>query len=559
MTAETKWTPSGGQSAQELSANGGSFGVPSIYCAILGMAFAIVGREAFRYPTLPDMQSHVGIFPIDGIINIPFGTLIATLMLAVMAFLCRSGLSLNKVFSLPLMLLCCILMAIPAISQPISSISQNAASLLVYATFLNQICGFYLLGAWAYATFDRMTIRSSFPLIVIASLVAGIVQVLLGFSHAEISGVLCAIIPFLSLIAWLRYRKQTAIDARIEVETLRLRAQECTEYAEPSGATQSSIGFSSTGKPPDAACLFGNPTSKTAVWISLLACGSINYTLHMGWTHVVIVTWGPILNQTLGSVGVIAVCLILLGITQKYAMLRSCTFYVLLNVVVLVLSAVGLCLTLDVQSISWIMLSAPVLNATHTVIMIMVWMLPFCLETDAPPMTHFFFALCMYRIGALVSNILEPLILQNYLFPILCLGLMGICVVVLGICMLRTEEDRFVAGQDKSLHAADNLEVDDEQQSTYEAMLFRTFISDIYGLTKREAEVALSLGEGLTLSEISEQLVISPETAKTHRRNALRKMRVATTRELIDLVKELHENEFETFRRVLIANIEPRN
>ncbi len=48
------------------------------------------------------------------------------------------------------------------------------------------------------------------------------------------------------------------------------------------------------------------------------------------------------------------------------------------------------------------------------------------------------------------------------------------------------------------------------------------------GLTPREREVVALLAEGLTGEEIAERLYVSPETVRTHVRNAMEKLEANT-------------------------------
>jgi DNA-binding NarL/FixJ family response regulator len=58
-------------------------------------------------------------------------------------------------------------------------------------------------------------------------------------------------------------------------------------------------------------------------------------------------------------------------------------------------------------------------------------------------------------------------------------------------------------------------------------------LPDSPALTRREREVFRLVGEGLTNTQIAQQLFISPSTAKVHVRNVLRKLGVTTRYEAI--------------------------
>jgi DNA-binding CsgD family transcriptional regulator len=56
------------------------------------------------------------------------------------------------------------------------------------------------------------------------------------------------------------------------------------------------------------------------------------------------------------------------------------------------------------------------------------------------------------------------------------------------------------------------------------------------GLTPRESELIMSLAKGHTLEHISKLMYLSPNTLKTHRTNAYRKLRVNSRQEFLDLL-----------------------
>jgi DNA-binding NarL/FixJ family response regulator len=63
---------------------------------------------------------------------------------------------------------------------------------------------------------------------------------------------------------------------------------------------------------------------------------------------------------------------------------------------------------------------------------------------------------------------------------------------------------------------------------------------DGYGLTARESEILLALGEGLSTKTIAERFGLSARTVDVHRANIRRKLGVATLPELIAKAVEYH-------------------
>ena len=61
-------------------------------------------------------------------------------------------------------------------------------------------------------------------------------------------------------------------------------------------------------------------------------------------------------------------------------------------------------------------------------------------------------------------------------------------------------------------------------------------------LTRREREILGALAEGMSGAQIAEKLVLSPETVRTHVRNAMAKLGASTTRsQAVALALQHHE------------------
>ncbi len=57
-------------------------------------------------------------------------------------------------------------------------------------------------------------------------------------------------------------------------------------------------------------------------------------------------------------------------------------------------------------------------------------------------------------------------------------------------------------------------------------------------LTRKEEDILVLVAKGLSYPQICEQLVLSPNTIKTHARNIYRKLNVSSKQEAIQLVKK---------------------
>ena len=67
-------------------------------------------------------------------------------------------------------------------------------------------------------------------------------------------------------------------------------------------------------------------------------------------------------------------------------------------------------------------------------------------------------------------------------------------------------------------------------------------------LTKREREILGALAEGMSGAQIADQLVLSPETVRTHVRNAMAKLGASTRSQAVALALQ-HQRDHRRTRR----------
>ena len=89
-----------------------------------------------------------------------------------------------------------------------------------------------------------------------------------------------------------------------------------------------------------------------------------------------------------------------------------------------------------------------------------------------------------------------------------------------------------------------------------ERLLFWVYVSTVFRLTEREFEVLDLLLRDFGIKEIAQELIVSYDTAKTHKRNVLQKMGVASTEELREKIALIERRDFPKFLRTLLEKAE---
>ncbi len=210
---------------------------------------------------------------------------------------------------------------------------------------------------------------------------------------------------------------------------------------------------------------------------------------------------------------------------------------------------------------SYLLAYAFLQSFTEKLAMFLMFVAPFLLATKRPAVMTWLVALILFETGKLLaSSLLTVLPADVYagctVGAAFALSLASIGLVVIDGSRSAGGSRRESTGEQALENDGVDCDGDDAREAAFEGRacdsastateqpqnaLSETPVERItreYRLTNREEEVLQLLAQGMTARAISEELIISPGTAKSHLRNIYAKLGVHTQSELILLVHE---------------------
>jgi DNA-binding CsgD family transcriptional regulator len=184
---------------------------------------------------------------------------------------------------------------------------------------------------------------------------------------------------------------------------------------------------------------------------------------------------------------------------------------------------------------SWVFLYLVLLNTVERLVYLFIILSPFLVRTHFPVLYTCALAYLSFAAGKILRNLLvrlmpmDTFMIGSVVFLIVLLS----CWIVSALLEQRHREHGL--GDIRSPVSSDESVVSNSINKLQKAT---HYVTEKYCLTKREGEILLLLARGRTARLISEQLTISPKTAKTHLRRIYTKMGVHSQQELISIIEE---------------------
>ena len=191
-------------------------------------------------------------------------------------------------------------------------------------------------------------------------------------------------------------------------------------------------------------------------------------------------------------------------------------------------------------------------DATHKLVLFLSWLLPLYLQEPSRRMAKMSIMLACYQLGALAAMVLSEYVYVQFLAILACFVLLAFDIIELYTQWITLVEKAKQSPLDPATGLSGLSDLDSASGSSatalqYETMLFEVYLSERFNLTRRELEVESLLEKGCTTKEIAEALVISRDTAKTHRRNVMKKIGAHSADELSSILRDMYLGDFQKF------------
>lgn len=488
----------------------------SLLFAIIGIALLTFGREAFRYPTT--LQNEGISFAAQSPLSTSWigPTVIIAGLFLTAAFL-SSEKKTDRLFShIPFGISIC-LMILAGLSKFLDFRYGFATDLL---DGLGYYCGYYVFGIWAYRLYSLQG-RASLVVLASSFLISGFLQILAVLLRPEVAQLAALFTPAASALAYYLFLKNVA------------RNEECSDALanDPSGLNESPQNWD---------------LPRWFIWtlaFSFVCYGLLSFDLHSYWNNLFAENKATSECQIVGGLGVVGLSLLILGFSNLRTPLSSNLFFSLVKTMLFCAFSLGICNALFQHDRIFVSLNFLLLDSAHKLVLIAIWSVPLYLKTKGQPLRLLFFFLGTYQAGASLSNLLCITISSDFLLIFGCLAFIALDLCLeLGLLF----RPKVSPGHEPSAMGVSDFGYQTKPDGT-DHILFRACLEDNFGLTKREVEVVEAIIGDMSLKEISSALFISPETAKAHRRNALKKLDVSSNQELKERLEEIRENEFRQY------------
>ena len=507
--------------------------------AILGLAFLNTAREAYRYPLLLHVDT-AGLVNLSlGPIQVPLANLITLVGLALLAFVCLRGHAATAFHPVGLFA-AAVVMTLGYFGKfDVAGSAEAYGVLQVLAEFV-QPAGFYLLAGWAHALYRR---EGLFALALVAAsyVLSGIFQVAILLVRPEAGIIICSMASVLSAMLLFVYAARTA-DTSMLTGILRRRLSDLPARPECAVSSPAPETQASSRKPWRFAVCF-------------LVYGILGYYQFANWQSAQALAGGPTMIQVFGGAGTVLAGALLLCMLAKSRYPSNEFVYRALLLLVLVISAF---ISAVATSFAFASAFTVFVDLSYKVIMFYAWLIAATYAKNGNRVCAFLQLFLIHQLGALLGTLAAPVAGLQF-------GLIVACLVFLvaDFAASLISKDRPMAAEDEfaaeRLLAEQRQAFEDERakMDVYKQLLFKLYLMDAYGLTQRECEVLDELLLDKKPREIAETLVVSLDTAKTHRRNIYQKMQVTDARDLKDKVAQAKETDFPVFLQKVAAEARP--
>ena len=424
----------------------------------------------------------------------------------------------------------------------LNGIGIDAHFLLQAVWESTKLCGCLITIAWVREIYEHD--RASAPAIFAASLVtSAAAEILFAFLNATSVLALCLATPLFSVIFIFLYRNVS------------------------SGALPLwSTGAYSRSLIRDADNPQADRRLERREWVLLilvvLAWGIIRALEHRNADIASQVQSGLIIKQLFDASGTLLAGALILALLPSDTRQSNVTFFKAIALVAFITAAF---ISLSAQSWAGAALFTTFADAAYRTSLFLIIFIPLAYASALPAAPFYALLFTANQLGVLVGGAFVDSGAAEFAILIACFVLLLVDVALdMGKArrMLQDGAEATARGRidentaEDAARSGNKTSPDTDTETQNDRLLFWVYVSNVYHLTEREFEVLDLLLRGYGIKEIAQELVVSYDTAKSHKRNVLQKMGVSSTEELTDKIARVEREDFPGFLRALLAKAE---
>lgn len=496
--------------------------LPQSLIAIFGLVFTMIGQEAWRYPSV---STHAAVEPenyLFGLSAVEPHMVVIVAGLAVLALLLRRTEWARAVFHPLTLMLVAIVMAFGYLQKMGADAVPYLTDLPSFPTEFIRFGGFYLFVAWATTLSDEAP-RKSATLLAVSFIVAGFFQSLIGIIESTAVFYACSIAPIASSTLLLLHRIP--------------RDQEAAPNEEDEKGARCNAALSGGFEHLEPL-----PPARIALYvISFICYGALCYALYSALTATQQIGNMPTILQLSGALGTFAAGALFFVLFTRAQINTTSLQYC--RIILYALLMVALFAAVYTEKSAAFPFYIVLLDTANKSIFFLAWIFPPCMGIPhARYGSTASVILLSYQVGPLIAAFISSVTVIDALVFVACPILLS-SDLLFSVLSLSTGSKT-----NASPDSAGTMD-GEPSSSVHEQIMLDAYLSSSFHLTKRECQVLPLLEQGATIKDIAEKLVISPETAKTHRRNVLQKMGVSTIDELNLKMGEIRSSNLKEFVR----------
>ena len=463
----------------------------------LGLTFAAF--EAWRYPSISATGS------VDSALNMSFSPIAVLLVILALCLFSRHRLLRNNIVIATV----AVLASITLLAYSSLYINEQPSEFVQAIARFHMVFGVLLVVLW----FDELLHQESNMAInamMIGLFTAFVLQVAVALLNESISFGVCSLMSIISALFFALHRQSAA-------------------------ARMSAVddGHSSTPRGKMALSALKRISVFVPGCIALLFCGMLFNILNHMWRTGGIGVFSPIEIQVFSAAGALLAALVLLFLSRPIGRGIIEMFLVVFSLMALLIA-------------SFSEFSVPIylipLNAAQKLTFVMMLLAGQRLNDAKVGLAAVCALFVSYRVG-LASLHAAQNVLTGVPFGLTETFANNVIIAVGSIVLLVYAAVELVHIHDRTaeLRAAASptgKDIDWEAIEGYKRAAFNYFLMQRFGLTQREAEIILLVEQGKNAKAISDDLVISQSTAKSHLRNIYAKVDIHSQSEAIALLQE---------------------